>query len=50
MRAETSSRTGGLLGGIGLLLLAAAANRPLPALGSASAGLSLIGIALDRRA
>jgi ABC-type microcin C transport system permease subunit YejB len=50
MRAAASFRTGAVLAGIGLLVLAAAVNRPLPALGSALAGLTLIGIVLDRRA
>ena len=50
MRTEASLRAVAVVAGIGLLLLAAAVNRPLPALGSALAGLTLIGIVLDRRA
>ena len=38
-----------IFAGIGLLVLAAAVNRPLPALGSAFAGLTLIATVLDRR-
>jgi len=35
--------------GIAFLVLAAAVNRPLPSLGLAAAGLTLIAAALDRR-
>jgi len=38
-----------IFAGIGLLVLAAAVNRPLPALGSACAGLTLLGTMLGRR-
>lgn len=45
-----AARATGVVAGIGLLVVAGAVNRPLPALAAAFVGLALIGTTLERRA